>query len=606
MSQKSSISFLLLSLIFTFNCSLLHGKSPTKIIFGNDSSKNARIRGKVIGDIPKNAKLYAFLISAHSQASKELKALIAPNYQTSIREGQFSFAFVQSGQYLVGAFVDEMKNSLLDLYDDPYWFADNMPVRLSSNQIYDFKINLNAGNWPKIHLKEFPENHSLLFQIGAADGSPFFLIPVEENPFEVKGMRKPFGFSIIIDKNENERVDQAERTKQSYWIPPTPQTSYTVEYGKLWNPLQIYFKNGPLKATLTIKKISKDDSTKSITLPHSSNLNENNLILLPHLESGEYQMLIQLDKNETIIGPTYIQERDNRWEIDLSAKYRVELQTNDNSIPDNSYLQFLIDGNPVYTCKFGKQVKLYQKGQYEVALYSNWKDRINLEPNNLNHQILDVRSFELTEAAPVATIDFRNNKKRVPISGNYRWMHEPPPNIHLNFFQKSDLQGYWSSVFKYITTDSKTASFPLTMELDLNKDLYVHIDLNKNNIPDNTELKFSQLISSNELRLKENKFQFPVVMEGELTLQIAGPNPEQYFLEIFQSSNDEALLSSFLVNGDNIFKNLPLGYKLKLNIIHDVNGNKELDSEDIIIPPKFVSIDLLQKKQKFSINLEEL
>lgn len=606
MIRTSSLSFLLLSLMVVHNCRASNSKAPTKIIFGDDSSRNARIRGEVVGNIPKHLELYAFLIAAHSQPSKEIKALIAPNYQSPVRQGQFSFAFVQSGQYLVGIFIDRIQNSLLDLYDDPYWFADNMPVRLSSNEVYDFKVNIEETNWPEIHLKNFPTSHSLLFQIGAADGSPFFLIPIENNPFEVKGITKPFGFSVILDRNENEKVDPSERTKQSYWIPSTPQSSYTVEYGKIWNPLQLYFKNGPLKPALSIQKISKDGPTGSIVLPKSTSADDNNLISLPHLESGEYQMLIHPNKNEVIKGPTYTQERDNRWEIDLSDKYKAEFQFNKNSIPENSYLLFLIDGNPVYTSKFNQRVNLYQKGQYEVALYSNWKDIKNLESNKLNYRILDVRSFVLTEATPSVNLDFRNKKNKVRISGNYHWMHEPPSNVHLNFFQKSDLSGYWNCIFKHITTESESRILSLTMEIDPNKDLYVHIDLNQNDVPDDSELKFSQLISSNQLRQKENKFQFPTVMEGELTLEVSGPNPDNYFLEIFQNESNEALLSSFLAKNVNTFNNLPLGYKLKLNIIHDVNANKELDSEDIILPPKFVSIDFLKKNLKLAINLEDL
>ena len=43
---------------------------------------------------------------------------------------------------MVGVFADKIQNGLLDLYDDPYWFAENMPVRLTSSKIFEFNISL--------------------------------------------------------------------------------------------------------------------------------------------------------------------------------------------------------------------------------------------------------------------------------------------------------------------------------------------------------------------------------------------------------------------------------------------------------------------------------
>ena len=107
-------------------------KKIKKIIFGDNAKRAAKIKGKVTGSKSNNTKLYAFLIRTNSQISKELQALIAPNYQVEVNNNQFSIPFAQSGLYMVGVFEDKIQNGLLDLYDDPYWFAENMPVRLGS------------------------------------------------------------------------------------------------------------------------------------------------------------------------------------------------------------------------------------------------------------------------------------------------------------------------------------------------------------------------------------------------------------------------------------------------------------------------------------------
>ena len=83
-------------------------------------------------------------------------------------------------------------------------------------------------------------------------------------------------------------------------------------------------------------------------------------------------------------------------------------------------------------------------------------------------------------------------------------------------------------------------------------------------------------------------------------------NPEKYFLEIARVDTEEIIAASFLNGGKNTFENLPLGYPLSLNIIHDINANQELDSQDKVLPPIPVSIHLFEQKLSLPINLENL
>lgn len=580
-------------------------KTTKNVIYGQDSISDARIKGEIVGDPPDNLTLYAFLIKANSQISKEFKALIAPNYQTPIINGQFSLPFVQSGQYLVGVFADRIKNSLLDLYDDPYWFAPDMPVNLKPEEVYNFKINISKQNWSEIELKNFPQKHSLLLQLGSSDGSPLFLMQIDNNPFKVKGIQKPFGFFIIVDENENEIVDPSEQTKKIYWTYDSEQSNFTVEYGKLWNPLQLYFKNGPFKPKLSIHRIVNKTPEKLIPIPNFTFIDSNNLIMLPHVESGEYQLIIHPNPDSAEIkGPTYIQQRDNQWQLEVSEKYTAEFNYHNQSEP--SYFQFFMDGIPVYNCEAKSTVNLYQPGQYQLIWYSNRNRNSQLKLSRLENKIHDVSNFELTQKDPSRIIKLGNQNNKIKISGTYNWMHDPPPQVHLHFFQKSDIEGYWNSLFQKITSASEPAVFNLSMTIDPAKELYVHLDLNRNNIPENEEIEFSQLIDPKQLQIKNNRFQFPVVYKGILKLLVSGPKPDQYFLEIMRPPDEEIIGSAFLNEGLNTFKNLPLGYQLKLNMIHDVNANKRLDSNDIIIPTKKISIDLISKELILPIDLEKL
>ena len=55
-----------------------------------------------------------------------------------------------------------------------------------------------------------------------------------------------------------------------------------------------------------------------------------------------------------------------------------------------------------------------------------------------------------------------------------------------------------------------------------------------------------QAIDPRQLQIEENEF-YPVISSGELTLNVTGPNPEKYFLEITRTDTEEIVAASFLV-----------------------------------------------------------
>ena len=115
-----------------------------------------------------------------------------------------------------------------------------------------------------------------------------------------------------------------------------------------------------------------------------------------------------------------------------------------------------------------------------------------------------------------------------------------------------------------------------------------------------------QVIDPRQLQIEENEFLLPVISSGKLTLNVTGPNPEKYFLEITRTDTEEIVAASFLIGGKNTFENLPLGYTLNLNLIHDINANQELDSEDKVLTLKPINIHLFEQKISLAIDLENL
>ena len=610
---SSLLRFLLLAipsilLLFSINQSLANQNrsKAKKIIFGNDTKTAAKIKGKVTGSISGNPKLYAFLIRTNSQISKELQALIAPNYQVPVKNNQFSIPFAQSGLYMVGVFADKIQNGLLDLYDDPYWFAENMPVRLTSSKIFEFNISLNDRLWPKIQLKNFPENHSLLFQISSIEGSPFILIPIESNSFELKGITKPFGFSVIVDRNENEIVDPAEQTRNVYWVPPTSQKNFEVKYNQVWNPLTIDLPYGNAGLELRIQNNSTDQKSRtSMNLPNPIGTDKS--VTLADLELGEYQLFLKPPKSkEEIKGPYFVQERESRWEIPLSEEYFVTLKLPTKFNKKNSRLQFFLSDSPIYNCEINTEIKLYQAGQYRVVWYSDATTVKGLNSDTIWDHIHATASFELSESSQNATVSLSNVSSNISITGTYNWMHKPASEVHLHFFQETDIQGYWNNIFSYKTTGEEAKALPLKLNIDSNKNLYIYLDLAGDAKLTEVNQEYMQAIDPRQLQIEENEFLLPVISSGKLTLNVTGPNPEKYFLEITRTDTEEIVAASFLIGGKNTFENLPLGYTLNLNLIHDINANQELDSEDKVLPPKPINIHLFEQKLSLAIDLENL
>ena len=595
-----------------FNCGIYESSANQnrqkikKVVFGDNAKRAAKIKGKVTGSKSSTGKLYAFLIRTNSQISKELQALIAPNYQVEVNNNQFSIPFAQSGLYMVGVFEDKIQNGLLDLYDDPYWFAENMPVRLSSSKTYEFVISLDNEIWPKIQLKNFPENYSLLFQISSIEGSPFILIPIESNSFELTGISKPFGFSVIVDRNENEIVDPAEQTRNVYWVPSTSQDNFTVEYNQIWNPLTIEYPNGNHGLELRIETISTDPKLqKSVDLPNP--IGSDKSVSLAHLELGEYQLFIKPPQaKEEIKGPYFVQERESRWEIPLSEEYSVNFKFPKKINNENRRLQFFMNGAPIYNCKAKKEIKLYQAGQYEVAWYSDANTKEGLNSDTVWDHIHATANFELTEQSQAATINLSDRGSIVTIEGQYNWMHIPPSEVHLHFFQETDIQGYWNNLFSYKTIEEDSINLPLKLDVDSNRNLYIYLDLDRDGNLAEVKPEYIQTIDPRQLQLQDNEFTLPIISSGKLILDIAGPNPENYFLEIIKVDTKDIITSTFLVGGKNIFENLPIGYTLNLNLIHDVNSNQELDSEDKVLAPKPINIHLFEQNLTLPINLENL
>ncbi len=595
------------TLLLTGSGSSVANQDQTKIkrvVFGEDSQVSAKIRGKVTGSVPGNPKLYGFLIRTNSQISRELQALIAPNYQVPVEQGRFAIPFAQSGLYMVGVFADKVQNGLLDLFDDPYWFAQNMPVRLSSAKTFEFNISVGNRTWPQISLINFPEDHSLLFQISSIKGSPFILLPMESNPFEVRGLTKPFGFSVIVDRNENEIVDPAEQTRNVFWVPRTPQTKFEVEFGKVWNPLTIDFPRGNAGLELRIQNISTDQtSNNSIKIPILPKSEKS--VTLAHLNLGEYQLFLRpKDSNEEIKGPYFVQERNSVWEVELSEDYLARFKLPLNIKVKESRLQFFMNGTPTYNCEPDEIVKLYQPGEYEVALYSDANNIEGLHPLKIWDRIHATARFDLQSNSQNATVNLSDTNPRVTITGTYNWMHNPASEAHLHIFQETNLKGYYNRILSHKTSGTESATLALELNIDSNRNLYFYLDLAGDAKLDEVEPEYVQVINPQLLQLEANEFQLPIISNGILNLDITGSSPEKYFLEIVRADIQETIAASFLNAGINTYANLPIGYPLHLNIIHDINANQELDSQDRELPTIPVNIHLFEQKLTLPINLE--
>ena len=331
-------------------------------------------------------------------------------------------------------------------------------------------------------------------------------------------------------------------------------------------------------------------------------------VTLADLELGEYQLFLKpLKSKEEIKGPYFVQERESRWEIPLSEKYFVTLKLPTKFNKKNSRLQFFMSDSPIYNCEINSEIKLYQAGQYRVVWYSDANTTKGLNSETIWDHIHATASFELSESSQNATVSLSNVSSNVSITGTYNWMHKPASEVHLHFFQETDIQGYWNNIFSYKTTGEEAKTLPIKLNIDSNRNLYIYLDLAGDAKLTEVNQEYMQVIDPRQLQIEENELLLPVISSGKLTLNITGPNPEKkYFLEITRTDTEEIVAASFLIEEKNRFENLPLGYTLNLNLIHDINANQELDSEDKVLAPKPINIHLFEQKLSLAIDLENL
>ena len=72
-------------------------------------------------------------------------------------------------------------------------------------------------------------------------------------------------------------------------------------------------------------------------------------------------------------------------------------------------------------------------------------------------------SFELSESSQNATVSLSNVSSNVSITGTYNWMHKPASEVHLHFFQETDIQGYWNNIFIHKTSGEEAKTLPIKL-----------------------------------------------------------------------------------------------------------------------------------------------
>ena len=133
--------------------------------------------------------------------------------------------------------------------------------------------------------------------------------------------------------------------------------------------------------------------------------------------------------------------------------------------------------SPIYNCEINTEIKLYQAGQYRVVWYSDANTIKGLNSDTIWDHIQATARFELSESSQNATVSLSNVSSNISITGTYNWMHKPASEVHLHFFQETDIQGYWNNIFSYKTTGEEAKTLPLKLNIDSNKNLYIYLDL---------------------------------------------------------------------------------------------------------------------------------
>ncbi|MCO4781309.1 MAG: hypothetical protein KC646_03235 [Candidatus Cloacimonetes bacterium] len=551
------------------------------IVYETVQSKTLTSKGRINGFRSQN--LYAFATPYLKAFSLKTKGLVDFETKVRVKNSQFSLPFLDhKKQYIYGIFHDKNKNGLLDLYSEPFYFAQNIDGQLVVNKRDSRTINikvLDADDSKDIGVRVFDFQGKLLFTRQFSSSN----IKLEHLPSKSH-------FKLYSTVSMDDHAISLTEEGIHYDISSYLHNNFVVSYGSPWSPLDLEIEFNKEKYYLTLTSLSK---SKTITL------NDFHLYDMP--QDQYYISMKNKTTNENVlVSPTFHHPSAKKLQFEFSNKYFVEFAPNvmqkKCKIFQNDKVLYQ-GGNP-------SKLELMQPGQYLVHIYDKVKRAIR-KKNKYLLKNFESYQFSLNQNSPDTQIfSLLPNYKEVELSVQlFNKNTQTSSEGQLIVFQRKENETISNLIhFTSLAETSPKGMLKVGVNIDPEQILFLHFDFNSNFTIDDSEEEYVRGFQWKDL---SKVLSLPQIKEGFLELSANTTKANPYFVNVTNTIDDSVLVSNYISKKVVSYQNLPIEVDLKIDVVYDLNGDEVPGEGDHKFPSVYTRIRANTQIEKVVMDLNE-
>ncbi|MCJ8347054.1 hypothetical protein MJH12_16045, partial [bacterium] len=478
------------------------------IVYETVHQKVRQIKGQVIGF--DSNKLLVFATPYLKAFSLKTKGLVDFEVKSSVKNNQFKLDFLdEKKEYLVGAFIDQNRNGLLDIRSESFYFAEQ-----NDQSILIRKSNHRSV---KFHILEVDDSKDLGIKVLDSDNRLLFTRQFSSAKFVLKNLPLHSKIKVYSTSHMEDLAISLYEEGLIYDISSYPQNSFSIIYDQEWTAMDLNINYNQEKYYLLLKNLSSQ-KTKMLTMYQFYDM---------PLDSYQISMHSKVSQEEVLKAPIFHHPSKIALDFEFSKDYFLQLHENVKQKKCKVYKRDLL----LYQGGCPSKLELMQAGHYSILLFDKYPRKVR----KLNKWL--VKNFESFD------FELNRNSKNILISSQrpsykekelYIQLHQPITKGNkegqLLLFQKKDNEEYIHLIHRTpMNTSSKDALLTAKISLDPEQLLYLHFDFNSDFQIDDFEEEYIRGFTWKDL---EHTLALAIVKEGYLILSAKLAQKTKYFVTV--------------------------------------------------------------------------
>jgi hypothetical protein len=557
------------------------------IVFSKAEKVSAGISGTVKTPAGLKNKVYVFMLPLDQALAYSVRFLIAPSYQTEVKNGKFLIPFAEAGVYVVGAYVDSVRNGLFDIGRERFALAPGTPFEYS-NEPRQFEISLARMVKTELSVEGTPSENPIYLQVLTSKSEALYVVPVKPPKIVLYDLPFPVRIGLAEDMNEDLRLDLSESPKVTYFLEHNPDQSLSMEWGKPWKSLSLEFPGLPDGVEHKITNIKTQSSM---------DLGREVSHFFFDFPQGEYRIDFSIPHPPYVISTlSFMHDKETVQRFEFSEKYALSFDHSSGK----DFFEISMQGGGSFTIPATDTARVYQPGVYKVVAFTEYDDNSKLDPYQFsNDNIIFYEAF-LDAGQTHKTVKPKYGETPKMLRGRYKLYATGRRRGQVVFFQKTSRKELYNTlqviplrkagrrnyVKFYFRLDPST---PFMSFVDFDEDFQISEDENH----------YVRQYDASDPAYFEKKqvLEFPIVKLGSLEVLVDAEKPASHFIEVFSPKKKEVLASTFLSVAPTYLYQLPIEVPLLIQVTFDKNENQELDEGDALFPPQTVVISFNKKRE---------